>query len=66
MEKGRFDCLFIFLAPFPGPASAMIVTPPPLKPDAVPSTGLVIAPRLGGVCLHNPSKHSVQMSHVFK
>lgn len=66
MDKGRFHCLFIFLAPFPGPANAMIVTPTSLEPDAVPSTGLVIAPRLGAVCFHHPSKHSVQMSHVFK
>lgn len=64
--KGRFHCLFVFLAPFPGPANAMIVTPTSLEPDAVPSTGLVIAPRLGAVCFHQPSKHSVQMSHVFK
>lgn len=56
MEGGRSHCLFTFLAPFSAPANAMIVTPTPLKADAVPSTGLVIAPRLGGVCLHNPSK----------
>lgn len=40
-------------APFSGPANAVIVTPP-LKTDAAPNTGLVIAPRLGGVRLHNP------------
>lgn len=54
-EGGMFHCLFTFLAPFPGPANAMVVTPTPLKADAVPSTGLVIAPRLGGVCFHHPS-----------
>lgn len=40
-------------APFSGPANAVIVTPP-LKTDAAPNTGLVIAPRLGGVRFHNP------------
>eukprot|EP00066_Takifugu_rubripes_P024700 XP_011613966.1 PREDICTED: MLX-interacting protein [Takifugu rubripes] len=37
----------ILTAPFSGPANAVIVTPP-LKADAAPNTGLVIAPRLGG------------------
>lgn len=40
------------LAPFSAPANAVIVTPP-LKTDAAPNTGLVIAPRLGGVRFHN-------------
>lgn len=44
---------FTSLAPFSGPANAVIVTPP-LKADAAPNTGLVIAPRLGGVRFHNP------------
>lgn len=46
---------FTSLAPFSGPANAVIVTPP-LKADAAPNTGLVIAPRLGGVSFHNPSE----------
>ncbi|XP_017571740.1 MLX-interacting protein isoform X2 [Pygocentrus nattereri] len=32
----------ILTAPFAGPASAVIVTPSPLKPDVVPTTGMVI------------------------
>lgn len=46
--------LFPSLAPFSGPANAVIVTPTPLKADTAPNTGLVIAPRLGGVCFHSP------------
>lgn len=45
---------FTSLAPFSGPANAMIVTPTPLKADTAPNTGLVIAPRLSGVRFHNP------------
>lgn len=45
---------FTSLAPFSGPANAMIVTPTPLKADAAPNAGLVIAPRLSGVRFHYP------------
>ncbi|XP_070760126.1 MLX-interacting protein [Enoplosus armatus] len=39
----------ILTAPFPGHASAVIVTPTPLKADVVPNTGVVISPsQLGG------------------
>ncbi|KAJ7994273.1 hypothetical protein DPEC_G00264180 [Dallia pectoralis] len=34
----------ILTAPFPGHTSAVIVTPTPLKADAVPPTGVVLAP----------------------
>lgn len=61
-RKGGFTCLLTFPAPFPGPANAMIVTPTPLKADAVPSTGLVISPRVGGVCFHYPPKHANESS----
>lgn len=55
MDGWGFHWLFTFLAPFPGPTNAVIVTP--LKADAAPSTGLVITRRHGGVCFHNPSKY---------
>lgn len=42
--------MFTLLAPFPGPANAVIVTPTPLKADVVPNAGVVITPHLGGVC----------------
>lgn len=42
--------MFIFSAPFPGHANAVIVTPTPLKADVVSNTGVVIAPsHLAGV-----------------
>lgn len=64
MDGWRFHCLFTFLAPFPGSANAMIVTPTPLKAEAVHNTGLVITPRLGGVCFHIPSKQLANESSV--
>lgn len=47
---GALLSVFTLLAPFPGPANAVIVTPTTLKADVVPNTGVVITPHLGAVC----------------
>lgn len=52
----KTNCQCSSSAPFPCHASAVIVTPSPLKGDVVRNTGVVITPQLGGVrfqILHN-------------
>ncbi|XP_066509592.1 MLX-interacting protein-like [Hoplias malabaricus] len=55
----------ILTAPFPGPASAVIVTPTPLKPDVVPTTGMVITsssiPRGPGFHIRPQNQKSTQL-----
>ncbi|XP_072520689.1 MLX-interacting protein isoform X2 [Salminus brasiliensis] len=55
----------ILAAPFSGPAGAVIVTPSPLKPDVVPTTGMVITsssiPRGSGFHILSQNQKSSQL-----